>query len=202
MDSWISITRSAILAIDHYLKPSLPEEIKRFDPPSRLDIANQISFKYADYNKALNVSEPYIKNIISSVKLSGLHKHVLVDVKVLELKKDSYPCLPNWHLDCTMSPDRDGRNEIHHLFIFGADCKTKFVISPVSIPIINGRLVKVGHAIKEQLPKITRINECSITRYDRFGLHAPSLAGESGIRLLIRVTENDFVQPIRIKDPK
>jgi hypothetical protein len=89
--------------------------VKEFAPPGSEDLAGQPSFKYLDFELAKSVSTKYVKEILNSVPLSGKHKYVVVDVKVVDLKKGQYPCNPGWHTDCTLDPYHKTLPEIHHI---------------------------------------------------------------------------------------
>lgn len=181
------------------LDPLKPIQIGMVKPPTLAQLDGQISMKYADFNKAVQVSNPYVAFILNRITIPKIYRRTLVDVKVSDLKVGELPCLPGWHLDCTMEPERDGLPETHFLLVSGAGCRTKFVNSPIKIPIKNGRLFGVNEAVKNQKPDIWKIRENVVTRYNRYNLHAPSPAETEGRRLLIRVTCCDFITPNPIR---
>jgi hypothetical protein len=181
------------------LDPTVPYEIGEVRAPFSHELDGQVNMKYAAFEKAVLASNPYVSLVLRAIPTPKRYKRLLVDVKVKDLKAGQIPCLPGWHLDCTMEPDRDGLPETHFLFVAGAGCKTRFVVSPVEIPIKNGRLVNVDKAIKEQSPDIFTIKECTVTRYNRYNLHAPSPAEYDGRRLLVRISCCDFIKPNPIR---
>lgn len=175
-----------------------PACIERFDPPTSKELDEQPSFKYVDYNIALNNSIEYVTRIIRSVPLSEKHANVVVDVKVVDLKEGGLPCKPGWHTDCTLDPFHPTRPEIHHLFIWGADCRTKFLLTDLSVDLNEpNKFSEIQQAVKEQQPTYYKIPECTLIRYGRFHIHNPSRAKKSGRRLLIRVTETDLIPPLK-----
>ncbi len=181
------------------ISPERPEVIRSFDPPGPNDLDDQPCFKYADYHKALKHCVPYVKSIAESVNLVGGYKYTLLDVKVIDLAEGQCPCLPGWHLDCTMNPHHPTRPETHHIFVSGAGSRTRFVVSPVELTLSKDRIVNADQEIREQAPEIYQIDECTLVKYSRSNLHAPSLAECEGRRLLIRVTETDLVRPNSIR---
>lgn len=181
------------------INPEQPQVIMKLTPPTIEELGTQISFKYVLLNQALEHSSPTIRKIIESVPIVGEYKYNLVDVKVKKLNRGEFPCLPGYHLDCTMNPDHKTKPEIHHIYIFGCNCKTKFVVSPIIIPFQDDKLVNVDAAILKQNPNIIELDEETLYRYNRFNLHAPSVAQSNGFRLLIRVTETDLITPRKIK---
>lgn len=181
------------------LYPERPVVIRSFEPPTSADLEGQPSFKYASLEKALKYCVPYVRRVVESVELSGKYKYTLLDVKIVDLKKGQLPCLPGWHLDCTMHPEHKTKPETHHIFVWGAGCRTRFVVSPIEIPTANGRLIEADRAVREQKPEVFQVDECTLTRYYRDNLHAPSKATKAGKRILIRITETDLVKPNPIK---
>lgn len=177
---------------------SAPVKIKKVKPPSEQELESQLSFKYSSYNFALQNSTEGVRKIINSVRLSGEYKYTVVDVKVVSLKKGEFPCLPGWHTDCTLDPHHKTKPETHHIYIYGADCRTRFLADPLSIDLSNKNLKKeICTSVEKQELKEISIEEGYIYRYNRFSIHAPSQAGKSGTRLLVRVTETDLIRPVR-----
>jgi hypothetical protein len=178
----------------HPVKKECIKEIESVD----LDlISEQKSFKYCDIDYVYNNSTEYIRGLIDQFPIVGNHKRVLVDVKLHYLEKDMYPCLPGWHMDCTLNPWHDSLPEVHHIYIDGIECLTKFLNESFTLKFKSNVPAYIKTSMNINAHKHWEIERNKIYRYDRFCLHSPSIAKESGMRLLVRVTETNIIIPNR-----
>ncbi len=183
--------------------PRIEIHRRKFYPPSDLDLEDQPKFKYLEYQKAYDLSTPYVRQILRCVPNQRTYEHRLVDVKIQNLKAGQLPCLPDWHLDCTLDPLHETVPETHHLFIWGADCQTQFVMSDLELSFWNLDFKEAyNQAVLKQNPKIWLMPELKLIKYHRHNLHAPSPAGKTGTRILVRVTETNLVPPKPYREKK
>ena len=148
----------------------MPEKLKKIPFAGWNYLTDQPSFKYVSLKYALNNSVDFVKNIINEMGESD-HKWCVVDVKIVELKANQLPCLPNWHFDCTNDFFDKRRDEKHYIWQYGCGSATMFS---------NGFVLE---------PE-------TIYSYGR-ETHAPSPALYPGRRILIRKTYSDIVRPAK-----
>ena len=171
--------------------------VKSIEAPSWASIKSQDSFKYADINYVYENSTEPIRKILEQFPVEGKHRSTIVDVKVHYLKKGMFPCLPGWHTDCTLNPWHETKNDVHHIYQVGAECYTRFLAEDFTLEFDSLVPANIKSKMNAVEHKSWTLKPEKIYRYDRFGLHAPSVASEDGMRLLIRVTETDLIRPNR-----
>jgi len=161
-----------------------------------------VSVKYADYRYAMDVCRSdLVRNILRFAPTEGNHKRILVDIKVHDLKRGEFTCVPGWHLDGSNNPQNlDKRPEIHHLFVASRFALTEFMDMPLDISIdpswtFAERSKKLGKLLDEMdIPVFTIPNGRYVTYDDSF-FHRGKQATGDEIRLLVRVTETDVIEP-------
>lgn len=171
------------------------EPIKAIPAPNFDAIKDQKSFKYADLRFAYKNSTDEIRAIIDQFPIEGNHSNVIIDIKFHEVTASKFPCLPGWHTDCTLNPWHETRPEVHHIYVVGAGCRTRFLDEDFTLEYSSLVPAKIKSNMNKKEHKSWQVKEAHIYRYDRFGLHAPSLAERTEHRLLIRVTESDLIRP-------
>lgn len=171
--------------------------VKVIEPPSWGSIKSQRSFKYADMGFVYKNSTEPIRAILEQMPIVGDHKHIIVDVKFHDLEEGMYPCLPGWHMDCTLNPWHESKPEVHHIYVVGATCRTRFLAEDFVLHFPSMVPAQIKTAMNAVEHKSWKVDEGKVYRYDRFGLHAPSVAESTGKRLLIRITESDLIRPNR-----
>lgn len=178
-------------------KAKINSPVKYIKPISFQLVEGQKNFKYTDVSYAYDNSVACVQKIIEQFPIEGNHKNVLIDIKVHDIEKENFPCLPGWHTDCTLNPWHYTLPEVHHIYMFGAECRTRFLDEDfeMSFESMNPKYIK--DKMNSVIHKSWAVQEGYIYRYDRFSLHAPSLAEKTGKRLLIRITESDLIRPNR-----
>ena len=146
----------------------MPIKLDKVVFPGWPAIAGQPSFKYKSLEWAMENSTPFVRSVIDTMGTAD-RKWCVIDVKIVELKKSEFPCLSQWHYDCTRDKMDPRREEVHFIWQYGAGSYTQFENSFVLEPEF-------------------------IYQYGR-ELHAPSPAQFSERRLLIRKTFSDIVRP-------
>lgn len=164
-------------------------------------------FKYAgiDFVKTVYANHPYISLVLNSAPIKHQHKYVLVDLKLHKLAKGQYPCIPGWHLDGSENKlNLPKKRENFALFVTGFHALTQFVqnsfIYNVDDVCSFSRLSKqVGDYAKsaeqDGLVKRWTIPSCTFAMYDDTYLHTCVETEQDEVRLLIRITESDIIQP-------
>lgn len=151
-------------------------------PENNIDSLKQPNFKYAELDYAYPLCDKKVQTIIDKFSIIGQHTFTLLDVKYVYLKPGWASCLLGWHIDCTKDLNHPAKPELHHLWFSGCGVRTKFLSSPVK--------------------EITKIMptwyapEQHYIQYNRGHLHSTDIAIQEGWRLLVRVTECDFISPI------
>lgn len=169
-------------------------------PPPGTDDLPRATFKHAGLERVRAETTDYVRAVLDAVDLRGLHRWVVVDVKVSQLVAGRYPCIPGWHCDSVLDPHHPTRPERHHLFVSGDASLTEFVAAPVELtigPASSARAFLAG--VDRQLatldPPVWSIPSCQVVEYGRFDLHRAARSRANETRLLVRVTETDLIQP-------
>ena len=166
------------------------------------ELKQVVCVKYADYNYAMDVCHSdLVRLILRSAPIEGNHKNILVDIKVHDLKKDEFACLPGWHLDGSNNPKGfEKKSELHHLFVASRFALTEFLDTPLDVPIdpnwtFAERSQKLGMLLNEMELPIFTIPNCRYVTYDDSFFHRGKQATGDELRLLVRVTETDIIEP-------
>jgi hypothetical protein len=171
--------------------------VKYIEPPTWDSIKDQRSFKYAALDFVMRNSTEPIRAILKQMPIEGNHRYVVVDVKLHDIIEGQFPCLPGWHMDCTLNPWHDTKPDVHHIYVVGAGCRTRFLAEDFTMEFPTVIPAQVKTLMNSVEHKSWKAEEAHVYRYDRFGLHAPSVAESTGKRMLIRVTETDLIRPNR-----
>lgn len=139
---------------------------------------------------------PLLAHILSLAPLSNQRPHVYVDVRVQQLEPGVMPHKPGWHCDTTPSPAGPGDDDLHHIFVTGEGCLTRFVHDPVELELdpqllpsrqslaIQVQLQQSGAELRER-----EIPSCTWVSYGPRDLHRVVAASHSHTRLLVRIRE-------------
>lgn len=139
-------------------------------------------YKYADVDYVYPRTNGLVKHIIETAPLTtgGLYKRVLIDIKVQDLHPEICSCLPGWHLDGSMQ-----EIERHHLCVLNGP-QTEF---------INESLFLDRHHLIPEDVEITTAREGFITTFTTLDFHRGVYATKPTRRILVRLTETNFIQP-------
>lgn len=192
------------------LDQSMPREWRylgnsRNKQQAALCLVNRKSFKYASIEYAINNSSDLVAHIIKQAPLAHKHKRVVVDVKYHDMKRDTYACIPGWHLDGSENTrGLDKKPELHHLFVAGDHALTEFISHPIDIPVPENTKFstiskEVGAALDQTEVGIFQIPNCRYVTYDDKYFHRAAKAVDNGPRLLIRLTETDVIEPRNVE---
>lgn len=175
---------------------------EKFENPNLIEIESQLNFKNIKLNEASDISCNFVKKILKKVNLRKFHKNILVTIRSGYLNKGQYPCLSGWHLDTILNPIHNSIPEYHHLLVFGANCRTEFLKSPIEILLKDDLKRAYNEAMSEGNHEIISIPELQWVVYRRNNLHRPVAAKQDGFRFLIKVTETDIIKPQKYKESK
>lgn len=169
-------------------------------PQPGLDDLPMASFKHAALERVRDETTDYVRAVLDAVPLRGGHRRVVVDVKVSQILPGRYPCLPGWHCDSVLDPDHPSRPEVHHLFVSGAACLTEFVAAPVALEVGPAASPQAFlRDLQRQLaaldPPVRAVPSCQLVEYGRFDLHRGARGRAHELRLLVRVSETDVIEP-------
>lgn len=158
----------------------------------------QESYKFASLKFVRNNCNDYVNYVIDNMPIVGDRRHILVDVKVHNLKKGQIPALPHWHIDCVNRPDNKAREEHNHIFLAGS-CMTQFIKDDIELEIDSDRpnYDRILESVNFELEKrfVIPYTVCSYGR----ALHRAKPAVKDETRILIRVTESDIIAPTNSK---
>lgn len=168
-------------------------------PPGPGDVPGT-TFKLASLERVRGETTDWVRAALDAVALRGLHRWVVVDVKVTEVVPGRCPCLPGWHCDSVLDPFHPSRPEVHHLVVTGTACLTEFVAAPVALDVRPATSPKAFLAdVNRQLaalgPPVRAVPSCQVVEYGRFDLHRGARGTARETRLLVRVTETDLIAP-------
>lgn len=155
------------------------------------------SYKYADIEWLYPKLAPRYQVILDNAPITRDYRYTLVDFKVQNLIKGKPTCLPGWHLDGPGHPLNPAKPETFHLAIFGNDAPTEFISEPITIWTED---YDDWRNMGRQLDRKKNINYKSVpmmcwNTYGRFDWHRGPIAKNSGLRILIRITETDIIMP-------
>jgi len=158
------------------------------------------TYKGATLKCALENSNDYIREVINSIELNGNRKNVLVDIKIHDIEKGKYPCIPGWHCDTVVNPLEESEDEIHHIFVTGYASLTEFISEPISLEVDETKTHQsLLKTFQDQIdlinPRFESIPSCRITTYGRRDFHRGAIGKMNDKRLLIRVTESNILKP-------
>lgn len=193
---------------------------KQINPPSMEDIISTTGLFKASLQDAALYGGPLVREILSSMNIRGDRKHVVVDVKKHNLMPNMIPAIPGWHTDGVPRNYSDGvissggreapninlQEEIRpprfHLMVTGVGCLTDFATKPIELDVPKEPTTELYKIIQEQC--LARKDElgvitapsCQVVEWDWWALHTavPSQAREW--RLLVRVCETDYEEPL------
>lgn len=174
-----------------------------FEPSMTNDYLGQPKISNWSLEDAYKASLPDFRKVLKNVKLGNKHKYITVKAYFKTLPAKTYPCMPDWHTDCTMDPWHNSKPDVNHLFTFGANCFTKFLDCEAAIDLVNSDALVADYKkaihnwIQTNNPTVFTIKPGYIWTYDRFAIHAPNIG--TGNRFFLRVTESDIVRPISPK---
>lgn len=168
-------------------------------PPGAGDLP-RVTFKHAPLERVRAESGDWVRAVLDAVALRGLHRWVVVDVKVTAIEPGRYPCIPGWHCDSVLDPLHPSRPEVHHLLVTGTASLTEFVAAPVELeigpaPSARAFLAGLGRQLAAQEPPVRAVPSCRLVEYGRFDLHRGARGVARETRVLVRVTETDVIQP-------
>jgi hypothetical protein len=183
-----------------YTISGLPSALigKKCMPPPKEEDFPATSYKWGDYDFVMKNTTDYVREILSSINVFNLHKYVLVDIKVHDLKKDDVPALPFWHIDCTPNPIEEPVGEIHNLFISSDVSATQFLSEDRTVYVPDKGRVNwdkvLGLACKVRPIIFSSIKPLQVYTYSEH-LHRATPAIRDGKRLFIRLTETSKYIP-------
>ncbi len=196
------------VGFDIELNSSMPRHwalldfVKDDDSELCQELKNIYCHKYADVDYArTNCNSDLVRTIIDNAPIENRHKRVLVDIKVHSITKGQYACTPGWHLDGSINPKGlEKKPEIHHIFVASKHALTEFVDTPVDLevnPTWNFAQISknVGAALNELVLPVFMIPSCHFITYDDTFFHRGAQATGDELRLLVRVTETDIIEP-------
>lgn len=122
--------------------------------------------------------------------LNPKFKHVLVDVKLHNLKQGDCPCLPGWHID-------GGPNiESEYVLCTVGSSLTEFNTNQFTLPYNSNTKMfcqELDLLMGEQVTSV--LNDWQIVKYNNLTPHRGAIAFKSGKRLLIRVMGSNKILP-------
>lgn len=182
------------------------------------EIKNTTGLFRASLQDAVLYGGEGIKKALSTIEFQGNREFITVDAKVHMLMPGMIPAIPGWHTDgiprsenghpsgemppfCPMLEKSD--SPFYHLFIAGS-CSPTVFLEPrnFKVRVPNKPTNSLYGIVNENLNKIPNLDayEYDVEEgywytWDWFELHKAQPARERGWRLLIRVTESDFLEP-------
>lgn len=178
----------------------------------------------ASLDDALRYGGQTVQEALSGLRLVGNRNEVVVDVKVHMLKRGMNPAIPGWHTDGVprgdaeqgdmsasgpeapdLSRQEDQASPHYHLFYAGCDAPTVFLEN--RNVVLPDHVCRPGRDLYANISKHMAANEAksNLVRtelpanewwtWDWWELHTGQPARQDGWRILIRVTESDWVEP-------
>lgn len=195
---------------------------RAIDDPSDDEIKATPSLWNASYDDAARFGGELTRVALGQLDLVGDRKHVTVDSKVHMLMYGMYPAIPGWHTDGVPREDngrpsggtakmwlQDGLDAEHapryHLLVTGSHCSTEFLNDEFAFDgdgpnlyrdmtlAVNSYLLGVSKAGGER--PVIAAPASTWVHWDWWNIHRAIPAKKAGWRLLIRVTESDFMEP-------
>jgi hypothetical protein len=147
---------------------------------------------------------------LSTMKIRGDRKFIIVDTKVHMLMPGFMPAIPGWHTDgAPRSPNRGAPNLFEqekirsprfHLFVTGDGCLTQFIKGPIELDVPEILTTELYALLTKQIgdrfERIT-IPSCRTVEFDWWDLHTGVPATKHEWRFLMRVYESDLVAPLK-----
>lgn len=185
--------------------PKIPQEI----------LGNTLSLVRASLPDAALYGGSVVREALDSLNLGGKHNYVTVDVKTHYLLNGMIPAIPGWHTDGVprshyggprgpLEPDMRRQEGYHspkfHLVFIGAESPTQFLEDRnVELECENNSAnlyATVDVSVRERKDlRIWDLPQCVWYSWDWWELHRATPCQGQGYRVLIRVTESDFVKP-------
>lgn len=191
--------------------------------PSQEDIKNTTGLWRCSVEDAIKFGGDITRNAIQAMNLRGDKKHIIVDVKTHMLMPGMIPAIPGWHTDGVprgegLTPNGKGKPNIraqenmssprYHLLVTGGDCPTRFIRErSIDLDIPDGNTTELYASLSKQIQDNLKSSECEyhtydvpdsvVMEWDWWELHTAQRARTHGWRYLIRVTETDFVEPVK-----
>lgn len=183
---------------------------------SEHDIQHTPGLLNASIDDAIRYGGLAIRHALSGLPLIEDREHVIVDAKVHMLMPGMVPAIPGWHTDGVprsengaptgpLAPDltrQEGRRSPHyHLLVAGCDAPTVFLEDRnVLVDVPDHPTPDLYAEITREVTAWTDLERVEIPMgqwwtWDWWELHSAQPSRASGWRLLIRVTESDFVKP-------
>lgn len=163
-----------------------------------IDNLNIQSCKNASIQSALNFySGTPIEDAIRHLSsyLTKSFKHILVDVKLHNLKKNDIPCIPGWHIDGGPDIDSD------YVLMTAGSSLTEFYTKQFSMPYsgdVKSFCAKINERIGDNYT--FKMRDWQIFKYNNVVPHRGAVAHKDGKRLLIRVMGSNKIIAQPIKD--
>lgn len=160
----------------------------------------EISFKYADIDFVRRRTTDYVRHVLGLMPIKGSHSRILVDVKMHDMKRGNYPCLPGWHCDGYKDPRMSlDCAEVFHLYVAG-HCRTEFITEPLRLSLPPGSCSREHHRhFANQMEgkdlSFAQVPDCTVVSYGRWDFHRGVAAQVDEKRLLVRVCETDIIRP-------
>ena len=159
---------------------------------------------------------PLLRRVLETTPIVGDRAHVFVDTKVTFLMPGWVPSIPGWHTDgVPRGPGADPASRgvpdlalqhtmrsprFHTLFVGSADCPTRFMTSPLSLDVQSPSrqlYADISTKVSALLDDVTVVEPAAgeWDWWDWWQLHCAIPSRTTGWRLLVRVTETDYVAP-------
>jgi hypothetical protein len=169
----------------------------------------------ADLDFAFSEGGTLTKSFIKNLPSDYLREKVVIDSKVVMLKKGWFPCIPGWHLDeipqtCPNNPGQPNLKTpeytAEHIMCLVGDeiSNTLFVNSPIEldVPTTGTIWVELDRQINKKLSRgsetinVFRVPMNTLVKFDHESFHKGQRANGDGWRWFIRATKGSNRQPI------
>lgn len=170
--------------------------------------------RQASLATAVQFGGPLVSRLLETAPLAGDREHVIVDTKVSYLMPGWYPAIPGWHTDGVprakdgkgapsiaeqMRLDTDDyRPRYHTIHVGSAKCPTEFVAESFAadVPDNDRALYKVLSDHVNSIRPETFVADPGVwDSWSWDSVHRARASESTGWRLLIRVSETDFLPP-------
>jgi hypothetical protein len=177
------------------------------EQPSDDEIRKTPPLFNASLEDALLYGGDLTRAALSSMRIRGDKKYVIVDTKVHMLMPGMWPAIPGWHTDGVPRPD--GKPDIwaqeemesprFHLLVTGEGCLTDFCNEPLDLEVpaepTSDLYADISKQMNELAPSTWRIPSCRAVEWGWWDLHTAIRATKREWRFLIRVTETNYRPP-------
>jgi hypothetical protein len=187
-------------------------------PPTN-ELKNTFGLWNASLDDAVRYGGEITRLALRAMNIRHDRKHVIVDTKIHMLMKGMSPAIPGWHTDGaprdnTKNPGGSGKPDIfaqendprpnrYHLLVTGTGCLTKFVNSPLYVPIPSEPSYEVYNMMSQYVQDLTSkpvfrtmtVPSATVVEFDWWDIHTGVVASANEWRYLIRVAESDYYQP-------